>query len=126
MKILGIDYGEKKVGLAISESILAEPYKVIRCRGEEIFGKIKKVIEDEGIELIVVGLSEGATAERTKIFTDKLKDFTQIPINFSDETLSTKISQDLALKSGINRKKRKEMEDAFAAAVMLQNYIDKG
>ena len=127
MKILGIDYGRKKIGLAIADGPLAEPYKILRYKdppaGER--EKIKKIVKELAIEKIVVGVSEGTMADESHNFGEKLKKTCSIPVFFQDETLSTQEAQRLSRQAGIKRKKRKEMEDAFAAAIMLQSYLDQ-
>jgi putative Holliday junction resolvase len=126
MKILGIDYGDKKIGLALAENILAEPYIVLHYSSlSEVIKKIVKIITDEQIEKVVIGISENQSADKTEIFTNYLKKSVSLPIVFHDETLSTKEAQELSIIARINRKKRKEMEDAYAAAVILQSYLDK-
>ncbi len=119
MKILGIDYGKAKIGLAIGVGSLAEPLKVIRVNSpEDALLKIAKEIEIEKPEKIVVGVSEGEMGEESKKFAKK------IGAETFDETLSTRDAQELSMVAGVNRKKRHEMEDAFAASVMLQSYLD--
>lgn len=126
MNILAIDYGRKKAGLAISLSSLAEPYKVIHYQHtNELFRKIREVIQELGIEKIVLGIPEGAMEIEIKNFGETLLKEIEIPVDYYDETLSSWDAQDLAIESGIKRKKRKAMEDAYAAAIMLQDYLDK-
>jgi putative Holliday junction resolvase len=128
MKILAIDYGERKVGLAIgdSSSKLAEPLKVIRYRKEiELLEKISKIVEAQQVELIIAGISEGKQAEKTKEFVKRLKEKLSTPVVFQDETLTTKEAQRYSIEAGINRKKRKKLEDAFSAALILQEYLNK-
>lgn len=121
MKILGIDYGESKIGLAVSESSLAYPLRVLRIKeGDDPIKKIKDIAEEEGIDKIVVGISEGVTGEKSKEFAEKLGAET------FDETLTTQSAQELSREAGIKRKKRKDMEDAYAASIILQNYLDMG
>ena len=67
MKTLGIDYGRSKIGLAISEGTLAEPWKVIRVDSfEDAVGKVMQVIKVEQVEKVVVGISEGKMGEESK------------------------------------------------------------
>jgi putative holliday junction resolvase len=120
MKILGIDYGRRKVGLARAEGPLAEPWKVLRYHGSrELIQEIKKITEQEKIEKVVVGVSEGEMGAESKKFAEALGAET------FDETLSTLEAQQLSREAGIGPKRRKEMEDAYAATVMLQSYLDK-
>jgi len=120
MRILGIDYGRSKVGLAIAETPLAQPMGVIRYSTPgELQIKIKRVIEDSDIDKIVVGVSEGEMAKESEEFAKSLGAET------FDETLTSFEAQRLSIEAGIKRKKRREMEDAYAATVMLQNYLDE-
>lgn len=126
MNILGIDFGLKKVGIAIAISKIAEPLTVLRYEDEnKLVERIKEITQKELIEKIVVGVSEGQMAENSKTFGQKLSTETQIPVEFHDETLSTKDAIKLAIEGGLGRSKRKSLEDAFSATLMLQNYIDQ-
>jgi len=126
MRILGIDFGLKKIGFSLATTDLAEPLNVIRFEDEkEVLIKIVSLVNQEKIEKIVVGLSEGETAIKTRAFVNSLQPLVNIPIELTDETLSTQTAQDLAIEAGIGRDKRKRLEDAFAATVMLQSYLDR-
>ena len=125
MILLGIDYGRKKMGLALSDGPLAEPYKILRYEDIEILSdRIAKLVGDLRIEKVVVGISEGKMAEETKEFTKNLEEKLQLPVVLQDETLTTHEAQDLSIKAGIKRKKRRSMEDAYSAALILQSYLD--
>lgn len=126
MKILGIDYGRSKVGLALADGPLAEPLKVIRYKyGDLLIDEIKKIIEKEEIEKVVVGVSEGEMGEESKNFALAISHLPlAISVETFDETLTSHDAQTLSIEAGIGRKKRKEMEDAYAAAIMLQNYLN--
>ncbi len=125
MRILAIDYGQKKVGVALATSQLAEPYKVIRFGSvETLTKKIGEIIKEEQIEKLVVGVSEGEMGEESKKFGEKLIKEFKLPVNFQDETLTTHKAQELSFEAGIKRKKRKEMEDAYSAALILQAHLD--
>jgi len=131
-KVLAIDYGRKKIGLAISDGSLAEPYKVIRFKSEEeALKKVEKVVssfakasEDKKVEKIVVGISEGRMGEEARAFGKKFEKQIGTPVVFQDETMTTKEAQELSIKAGIKRKKRRELEDAYAATLILQAYLD--
>jgi putative Holliday junction resolvase len=121
MKILGIDYGERKIGLAMAETKIAEPLLVIRYKKiEELKNKILQIQPDK----IIVGISEGKTAKKTREFVKELQKEIEIPIELHDESLSTQEAQRLTIEAGLKRSKRKKFEDAFAATVMLQDYLD--
>lgn len=126
MNVLGIDYGRRKVGLAISLSSLSEPYKVIRYKHtNQLFRQIRAVIQELGIEKIIIGVSEGAMEIEIKNFGEVLQKEIEIPVEYFDETLTSLDARNLSQESGIKRKKRKNMEDAYAASLMLQGYLDK-
>ena len=125
MKTIGIDYGKSKIGLALSEGLLAEPYKVIKVKNfDDAVTKVLHVLQPEQADKLVIGISEGRMAKETRDFEKKLTKMLNIPVEEYDETLTTQDAQKLSIAAGINRKKRREMEDAYAAAIMLQNYLD--
>jgi len=123
MKILAIDYGLKKIGLAFSETGLAEPLLVIRNQ-LSVVSKISNLCQKYKIEKIVIGLPEGKIATRVKEFGKKLFSFTELPVVFQDETLTSKEAIAKMIEAGRGRKKRQEKEDAIAAAIILQTYLD--
>ena len=126
MKILAIDYGKSKIGIAFADTIIAEPYCVLRYESEEeVIKEIIKIIKLLGVDKVVVGISEGKSAENAKYFAKKLLKKKLINLEYVDETLSTVTAQDYSIEAGIKRSKRKLMEDAYAATVMLQWYIEK-
>lgn len=98
--------------MAIAEGGIAEPWKVVNPI------ELRKILDTEKFDKIVVGVSEGEMGTESGKFAKTLGAET------FDETLSTQEAQKLSLETGMSRKKRKGMEDAFAAAVMLQNYLD--
>ena len=126
MNILGIDYGEKKIGIALATSKIAEPLGVIKF---EEWGKfverLVEIITEDKIEKIIIGLSEEETGKKTKQFAERLKKEISIPVEYFDETLSTQEAQRLSREALVKRQKRTALEDAFAASVMLQNYLEK-
>ena len=125
MKILGIDYGRSKIGLALSEGKLAEPLKVVHYKEVgEVIKKIVWIVEEEVVGKVIVGVSEGEMGKESKNFSLNLSKSLSIPVETFDETLSTKGAQTLSIEAGIKRGKRKKMEDAFAATLTLQDYLD--
>ena len=122
---LGIDYGRKKVGLAKSDSFLAEPFRVVRGNSmEELVNNVWGIIEKFKFLEIVVGVSDGEIAAESRIFGKKLELKSGVKVMFFDETLTTNDAKELAIAAGIKRKKRKHLEDAYAATLILQNYLD--
>lgn len=125
MKLLGIDFGMKKIGLASAITPIAEVYGVIRFKKiDDAIKKIGRVVDEENIKRIVIGISEGKMAEDTRNFGERLEKEFKIPVEYQDETLSTKEAQALSIEAGIGRKKRRKLEDAYSAAIILQQYID--
>lgn len=119
MRILGIDYGRSKIGLAIAENNLSEPLRVVNVSSfEDAITKITKEIESVNATKVVVGVSESEMGEESKRFSEALGAET------FDETLTSQDAQRLSREAGVPRQKRKSMEDAYAAAIMLQNYLD--
>lgn len=122
MTILGIDYGRKKVGIALSVNGFAEPYSVIHFKNNEyLMNQIKNIAEKEKPGRIVVGISEGEMEVESRNFSKSLD--LGIEVETFDETLTSYDANQLSINMGIGQKRRHEMEDAFAAAIMLQNYL---
>lgn len=125
MHILGIDYGRKKIGLALAISKLAEPYMVVRYKQiNDAVSKIREIIKKEEVEKIVLGISEGEMEIETKNFGQELSKTIDVPVEYQDETLTSSEAITRSIDSGMRRSKRKSMEDAFAATIMLQDYLD--
>ena len=126
MRILGIDYGRAKIGLALAMNRLAEPYRVIKYKHQkEALSEIQKVIQLEEVEHVVVGVSEGEMGQESQNFANLLKKKLKVPVDTFDETLSTQDAQLLSRAANLKIKKRRYLEDAYAAAVILQNYLDR-
>jgi putative Holliday junction resolvase len=118
MKIIGIDWGEAKIGLAWTDGVLAEPLAVIRP------DQLKVFVDQYQPDLILVGISENKSGQKARVFGKKLQEEVGIKVKFVDESLTTKEAQILSREAGIGRKRRRDMEDAYAAAILLQNYLD--
>jgi len=120
MRILGIDYGKRKIGLAIAEGPLAEPWKVIKVSNfKEAVEKVGSAFAEASADKVVVGVSEGEMGEESRKFAQSLGAET------FDETLTTHEAQRLSREAGVRQSKRRSLEDAFAATIMLQNYLDQ-
>ena len=120
MRILGIDFGEKNIGLAIAEGFLTEPLGVVRTEKA-----IKRICKEKGVGKIVIGLSEGEMAKKTREFGERLKKVTGLPVEYQDETLTSEEAKELMLKIGKPKKKRQTQVDSIAAALILQSYLDQ-
>lgn len=125
-KILAIDFGLKKVGLAIADtdSKLSRPLTVLRAeKADELLEKVRRLIKSEEADEIVVGVSEGHMGSLSRKFGEDLAMNLGIKVNFIDETLTTHDAQELSILSGKSRKRRKEMEDAYSAALILDSFF---
>jgi putative Holliday junction resolvase len=120
MKILGLDYGTVRVGVAVSYASLAQPLTILP-NNSKLVEAIMALVAEHRIARIVVGESEGAMAKRSKEFADLLEQRLGLPIILIDETLSS--YQVHEYLRGRRLKKRGRI-DHLAAAVILQNYLD--
>lgn len=134
MKIMSIDYGDARTGIAFCDEreILASSYAVIEeAYAPKLVNKIFAIIEKEKPEKIVIGFprnmdgSYGFRADKCKELGELLSHVTSVPIDYEDERLTTVIAHDILSSNNVRGKKRKEIVDAVSAVVILQNYIDK-
>ena len=134
MRLMGIDYGDARVGIALSDPlmIMSQGYKTIQNDGTDaLFCEIVEIIKEKEVTKIVIGLpknmdnSQGFRTDATMEFAEKLKTFTDVEIDFSDERLTTVEATNYMLDADISRKKRKEKIDSLAANIILQTYLDK-
>jgi putative Holliday junction resolvase len=125
MKILGVDYGRSKVGLAVGETEtgLAEPLAVWPSSKFKV--QSAKLTKELGAGKIVVGVPGGKMEEEIRRFGERLRKQTGLPVEYFDETLTSQEAQKLLLRIKKKRKFRREKEDAFAAAIMLESYLDR-
>lgn len=128
MRYLGLDYGLKKVGLAISEGQIASPLKVLEISGlKDAVNKISNIIDKEGIGRVVIGVPDSGQAKNAvKKFISELKINLKnelVSIIEADETLSSQSAQNLMLNLNLSQEARKK-EDAYAAVIILQNFLD--
>lgn len=120
MKILAIDYGEKRIGVAIGVNGVIETLPEIDT-DKTVFDDIKKISREETVELILVGISEGETAKKTKKFAQRLFSIVELPVEFVDETLTTWDARGVA---GVINKKNRPV-DSISAALILERYFLK-
>ena len=123
MRYLSIDFGLKRLGLATSEGILAAPLKTIEVEGfRDAVKKVAGLIEVEDFTRIVVGLPEGKMGKTVLGFVKTLKK-TGLDVVCTDETLSSKKAIAQMIELNIPKNKR-QTNDAYSAAIILQNYLD--
>lgn len=131
MRYLGLDLGTKTLGLAISNGMIATSLKTIHFNDlKEAIDKLEKVIIEEKIDLLVLGLPKnmnntiGPRAEATIEFKEMLEKL-NYQVILQDERLSTVSAHNYMIEADLSRKKRKEKVDSLAATIILQAYLDK-
>lgn len=122
MNYLGIDYGEKHIGIAVATTFVAEPLEVIPTA--LAFDRIKELLLEYQIDVIIMGLSENLMAERIRAFAEQLTTRFQLPIIYQDETLSSQDTRRTLAKHGAKRSVRQAKTDHYVAATILQEYLD--
>lgn len=134
-RILGIDYGDSKVGLSVNDelNIMATPIKTIFYKGNEklLFDELSDIIKKYNILKIIVGIplnmngTKGYRYEKTQEFIQKLVNIYNLPVDTIDERLTTSYSNTILNQLGTKSKKKKKVEDTMSAVYILQDYIDK-
>lgn len=133
MRILGLDLGEKNIGVAISDEFgwSAQGLTTLTWKNrKELLGKLSSIIAEYKAEQIVLGLprnmdgSLGPQAENASSFGEKLKAKFNLPLTYWDERLSTVAAERTLLEANLSRRKRKKVIDKLAAVYILQGYLD--
>ncbi len=133
MRILAVDHGEKRIGLAVSDptATIASPLTVIKHVSRTMdSAQVANLAEEIDVSLIVVGQSfdeEGLpnlAGRRAAKFAEALREQTKIPIVLWDESLSTQDARASRIELGVSRKKRAGHQDSLAAVVILQSYLE--
>ncbi|MDO4464648.1 MAG: Holliday junction resolvase RuvX [Bacillota bacterium] len=136
MRIMGLDFGSKTVGVAISDPLLitAQGIEIIRRKEEnklrQTLARIEELIEEYHVEEIVLGLpknmndTSGPRVAVTLEFKDKLERRTGLPVHTWDERLTTVAADKTMMEAGIRRENRREYVDKIAAVLILQGFLD--
>lgn len=136
MRVIGLDYGSKTVGVALSDELMltAQPLTTIHrdrpTKLRQTLAQIEQIIEQYDADRIVVGWpkkldnEEGERCEKTKEFGDMLENRTGLEIIYQDERLTTAQADGVLEQGGIRKDKRKQYIDKMAASLILQNYLD--
>lgn len=133
MRILGVDFGSKRIGIAVSDElfITAQGVKTLVRRSlEQDLREIKDFIKEHGVIEVVVGLPlnmNGSHSQKTKEameFMESLSKAVDVPVKTWDERLSTVQAERTLLEADVSRAKRKRVMDKMAAQVILQGYLD--
>ena len=133
MRILGLDHGTKRVGVAVSDElkIIATPLEYL---APDPFGdflaRLQEILRTQDVELILIGMprnmdgSYGPAALKVQEFVARLKTEVAVPIKTWDERLTSKQANRCLIQGGVRREQRKEKVDKTAAAILLQSYLD--
>ena len=130
---MGIDHGEKRVGVALSDedSLIAQPHDTLARRDPSaLLAAVAALARDHEVGEIVVGLPlgldgrEGASARRARRFSERLGELTGLPVVLWDERMTTVAAQRSLGEAGVRARDQKTMIDRVAAALMLQSYLD--
>jgi len=131
-RILGIDHGEARVGLALSDElgVFAHPLETVEVRKIEPVGRIAEIVKRENVALLLLGMprnmdgSYGPAAEKVKAFAEILREKTGLEIKFWDERMSTLAAQRVLRDAGRKTKDGRKVIDQVAAQMILQSYLD--
>ncbi len=133
MRILALDVGDSRIGLAISDplEILANPLETYHRKKdlEQDTDYIARVVKEREVGLIVcgwpVGLNRQETeqTQKTKIFADRLREKVSVEIRFMDERLTTACAERVLIDGGVRRENRKNVIDKVAATIILEDYL---
>lgn len=134
MRILGLDLGDKRIGVAMSDPMgwTAQGIAVITSKGsiEADIAKIKEYVERYEVEKVIVGLplnmdgSSGPRAEKARAFANRMAKKLKVAVEMTDERLTTVAAQKLLIEADLSRAKRRKVIDKMAAVLILQSYLD--
>lgn len=131
MILMGLDVGERRIGVAVSDPLgkTAQPFATIE-RDDSIVDRVRGLLAETGAERLVLGLPllmdgrEGEQARRVREFARTLTGGLEVPIEFIDERLTTREAEAVLARGGIKRGRKKEASDRVAAALILRAYMD--
>jgi putative Holliday junction resolvase len=133
MRMMGLDYGDKTIGVAVSDELgwTAQSVETIRRTSRENdFERLRQLVREYNVNAIVVGLPKnmnntiGPRGEICIAFANDVQETLQLPVHLWDERLTTASAQRTLLEADVSRKKRKAVIDKMAAALILQGYMD--
>lgn len=136
MRIMGLDYGAKTVGVAISDDMLitAQPVETIRrersTKLRQTLARIETLMKEYDVEKVVIGLpkklnnEEGERCEKTREFGEMVERRSGLEVIYQDERLTTVQADSVLSEGGIRKEKRKQYIDKMAASLILQSYLD--
>jgi putative Holliday junction resolvase len=136
MRVMALDYGERRVGVAISDELqlIARPLTTIRREKKgyaQIIDRIRELVDENEVATLVVGLplnmdgSRGAAVDRVESFISDLRRSVSIPVVAVDERLTSREADRMLREMGMGLRERRARSDEYAASVILQDYIDE-
>jgi putative Holliday junction resolvase len=135
MRILALDHGTKRIGVAVSDETktFAQPLEYLFAEPfADFLERLKKILAEKEVDFILIGMprnmdgSYGPAAQKVEVFVAALKTAITIPIKLWDERLTSTMANRVMIQGNVRREKRKEKVDAMAAAILLQSYLDMG
>jgi putative holliday junction resolvase len=133
MRILAIDHGTKRIGLAISDElgIIAQPLEFVLAEPfDKFIARLREIIQEKQVELLLVGMprnmdgSYGPAALKTEAFVGAIKSAVVVPVKLWDERLTSAQANRYLIEGNVRREQRKQKVDKTAAAILLQSYLD--
>jgi putative holliday junction resolvase len=133
MRVLAIDHGTKRMGIALSDELgmIAQPLEFVLAEPfDKFLSRLKELIQEKQVELLLVGMprnmdgSYGPAALKVQEFVAVLKEALTVPIKTWDERLTSAQANRFLIQADVRREKRKEKVDKMAAAILLQSYLD--
>lgn len=132
-RILGLDPGEVRVGVALSDpsGTIASPHGSLDVRQVDVVEAVRDLAAEHGVTTVVIGLplrldgGEGPAAARSRALGDAIADDAGLDVEYWDERFTTVTAEQVLLAGNVRRSKRKTARDPMAAAVMLQGYLDR-
>jgi putative Holliday junction resolvase len=131
-RIMGLDYGTRRIGVALSDMLhlTAQPHSVLAADSGRLAEDLRELTEDNEVELIVVGLPMNLAGEETQSTEGARRlaglagEATGLPVSLADERFTTKTAERTLIAANVQRRRRKQVIDKVAAAVMLQSFLD--
>lgn len=132
-RVLGIDYGERRIGLALSDplGVTAQPLATLPCRKTTVVREVAEVARARQAARLVIGLpkhmhgAEGDKAAEARAFGDALAATTGLPVEYVDERLTTAAVQRMLAETNMSGGKKRAVVDKLAAALILQTWLDR-
>lgn len=132
-RILGIDHGEKRVGLALSDPLetIAKPFRTLALRDEQLFLALEDLVAEQEITALVIGLPRGMRGQEThqtrrvRAFARQCTQRLRLPVTLEDERLSSISARKALVQQSIKSGHEKALVDQTAAAIILQQFLDR-